>query len=159
MQHIHPDKRRHRSWHAFRVRLACLLRIAGASDSVILALLRWKSERSLLIYSRRNPNELADWLDKTLLHEVASVRGANVPSPIAGVPNALTTDSYAPLFAAQALSASDDTIAAAAPSISDFVHESSNFVTQFHIADSLDEVDADAAAAPADAADAELDDT
>ena len=140
-QHIPLEQRRHRSWHAFRVRLACLLRIAGASDSVILALLRWKSERSLLIYSRRNPKDLADWLDKTLLHEVASVRGANVPSPIAEVPNALTTDTYAPLFAAQHLSPTDDSVAEATPLVSDFVHESINFVHQFHIADSLDAAD------------------
>lgn len=142
MQHIPFETRRHRSWHAFRVRLACLLRIAGASDSVILALLRWKSDRSLLIYSRRNPRELADWLDQTLCHEVASVRGANLPSPIAAVPNALHTEAYAPLFAAQSLSPPDASVAAATPTVSDFVHESTNFVHQFHIADSLDADDA-----------------
>ena len=132
MQHIPAAVRQFRSWHAFRVRLACLLQLCGASESLILALLRWKSPKSLLVYARRNPQELAAWLDKTLDHEVASVRGANLPSPLAqamaSVPNSLTAPSYDVLFTAQSRTFDDSACESAANDIHHLQLDGADFI-------------------------------
>ena len=140
MQHIPPAVRRHRSWHAFRVRLACLLRICGASDSLILALLRWKSPASLLVYARRNPTELAKWLDATLTVDVASVRGANLPSPMESVPNCLQQSNYDLLFTAQGVAATPAQLDVAHNAIAGLQTDANDFVHSFQISDSLDGV-------------------
>jgi hypothetical protein len=132
MGHIPEAIRKHRSWHAFRVRLATLLQLAGAGESLILALLRWKSAKSLLIYARRNPQELATWSDRTLDHEVASVRGANLPSPLdnpmAAVPNSLTAASYEVLFNAQTGAVDDAAYFAASHAVDQLQLDGADFV-------------------------------
>ena len=136
--------RKLRSWHAFRVRLACLLLAANASDSVILALLRWKSPKSLLIYARRNPADVAAWLDRTLEVEVSSVRGANLPSPTATIPNALTAPTYEYLFQAQATTATDAVILESFESVRQMQLDGSDFVEQFAHYDMPTDIDSTA---------------
>jgi hypothetical protein len=149
MAGIPPEIRCLRSWHAFRVRLACLLLAAGASESVILALLRWKSHKSLLIYARRNPAEVAEWLDRTLSHEVSSVRGANIPSPLAAVPNSLADGAYAPLLQAQSPNSpiTDANIHEAFTTINQLQLDGSEFVHQFQSYTVLQDLDTPVVAA------------
>ena len=56
------DVARRSSWNSLRTGLACALRAAGASDAVILALVRWKSTASLRIYARLSSAISAPWL-------------------------------------------------------------------------------------------------
>ena len=51
------------SWRSFRIGLACALLAAGAPESIILALCRWKSAASLRSYTRLNRDDSAAWLD------------------------------------------------------------------------------------------------
>ena len=87
---------------------------------------------SLLVYARRNPQELAAWLDKTLDHEVASVRGGNLPSPLAqamaSVPNSLTAPSYDVLFTAQSSTFDDAACESAANDIHHLQLDGADFI-------------------------------
>ena len=79
-----PDVARRYSWHSFRIGLACALRAAGASDSVILALVRWRSPASLQIYARLSSADSAAWLDAAADQRLASVQAASLPGVAAG---------------------------------------------------------------------------
>ena len=54
-----PEVARRYSWHSFRIGLACALRAAGAPDSVILALCRWKSAAPLRCCARMSSADSA----------------------------------------------------------------------------------------------------
>jgi hypothetical protein len=112
-------------------------------------LLRWKSHKSLLIYARRNPAEVAEWLDRTLSHEVSSVRGANIPSPLATVPNSLADEAYAPLFQAQSPNSpiTDANIHEAFTTINQLQLDGSEFVHQFQSYTVLQDLDTPVVAA------------
>jgi hypothetical protein len=77
------------SWHSFRVGLACSLLAAGASETIILALCRWRSPASLRIYARINSDTSAAWLDLAGLQQLNSVQAPSLP-PLA--PEPLGTD-------------------------------------------------------------------
>ena len=61
------------SMHSFRVYLACALKAAGASNAIIQALLRWRSESAMKIYARLNDETYAGWLSKAAEANVSSV--------------------------------------------------------------------------------------
>jgi hypothetical protein len=73
-----PAARRY-SWHSFRIGLACSLLAAGASESVILALCRWRSPESLRVYARLNSSVSAAWLDAAAEQALNSVQAPNLP--------------------------------------------------------------------------------
>jgi len=81
------------SWHSFRIGLACALLAAGAPESIILALCRWKSAASLRIYARLNRNDSAAWLDAAATQQINSVQAPNLAS-FASVPGALQPHVY-----------------------------------------------------------------
>jgi len=91
----------HYSWHSFRIGLACSLLAAGASESVILALCRWRSPESLRVYARFNRSVSAAWLDAAAGQTINSVQAPNLPAIAAlgadGVPGALLPHVYAAL--------------------------------------------------------------
>jgi hypothetical protein len=97
------------SWHSWRVTLACNLLQAGAPASVIMALLRWKSEQMLLVYARWSAESYSAWLDASEGHSTTCVQGPNIPPPtvIAGgdpleqTPGALKRHAYTYLTAVQ----------------------------------------------------------
>ena len=83
---------------SFRIGLACALLAAGASESVILALCRWRSPESLRVYARFNRTTSAAWLDAAAEQAINSVQAPNLP-PLAalgpnGVPGALLPHVY-----------------------------------------------------------------
>ena len=80
-----PEVARRYSWHSFRIGLACALRAAGAPDSVILALCRWKSAASLRCYARMSSADSASWLDAAGEQRLASDQAASVPGVVAGL--------------------------------------------------------------------------
>jgi hypothetical protein len=105
---LSPEQADWYSWHSFRVGLACALLAAGAPDSIILALCRWRSTASLRIYARLNREVYGQWLDNADGQSLSSVQGANLPQlpgslPIANitaldarslVPGALSSQAY-----------------------------------------------------------------
>lgn len=70
---VPEDEIKRYSMHSFRIYLACALRAAGASNGVIQAILRWRSDDALKIYARMNDAHYADWLSKAALADVSSV--------------------------------------------------------------------------------------
>ena len=62
------------SIHSFRVYLACALLSAGASSGTIQTMLRWRSDDALRIYARINDYKYSEWLDRTAVATVSSVR-------------------------------------------------------------------------------------
>ena len=88
------------AWHSFRIGLACCLKAAGAPDSAILALCRWRSLKSLPGYGRLNFDVDAGWRDKAALHVINSCTTTNLP-PLQGptpTPFELTEGSCATEF-------------------------------------------------------------
>jgi len=68
-----------RSFHSFRIGLACCLRAARCPDAVIQALCRWRSPASLAIYACLNPSERAHYISAAMQVSAASVSTANLP--------------------------------------------------------------------------------
>ena len=69
-----------RSFHSFRIGLACCLRAAGCSDAIIQALVRWRSPESLQIYARLNPSVRADFITAATRESASSISTANLPT-------------------------------------------------------------------------------
>jgi hypothetical protein len=67
------------SVHSFRIYLACSLYAAKCPPERIMAILRWKSKESLLIYARMNDTERSDWVVRGMAHVVDSTTAANLP--------------------------------------------------------------------------------
>ena len=64
--------------HSFRIYLACALLAAGAPESRILNMLRWRSGESLRLYARINDFEYLTWVDAAGNARVDSIRSSNV---------------------------------------------------------------------------------
>jgi hypothetical protein len=125
------------SWHSFRIGLACALLAAGAPESTILALCRWRSPASLRVYARLSFDDYASWLEAAEAQHVQAIQGPNLPpllatreaaQPTPRVPGALDAGFYAALEGAlngtSALTADElRTLAARVPEIDpdDFV--------------------------------------
>ena len=72
---------------------------AGAPESTILALCRWRSPSSLRIYARLSFDEYASWLEAAEAQHVQAIQGPNLPPLPATratmrVPGALGADFY-----------------------------------------------------------------
>ena len=67
------------SLHSARVFCACALLAKGAPRSIILALCRWKDERSLDVYARLNPAEYIAWMHKVSAAHVDAIAPRNMP--------------------------------------------------------------------------------
>ena len=68
------------SWHSWRVGLACALLAAGAPEGVILALCRWRSAASLLIYARYDTEAPTRWRDAAAAEVPTSIQTPNLPA-------------------------------------------------------------------------------
>jgi hypothetical protein len=84
------------SFHSFRIGLACALRAAGAPDWVIMALLRWRSDKSLLTYARINRTVSANWIDDSAAQIIDSMQAPNVARVAAAMfpPHTLPGEAY-----------------------------------------------------------------
>jgi len=91
------------SWHSFRIGLACALLAAGAPESTILALCRWRSPASLRVYARLSFDEYTSWLEAAEAQHVQAIQGPNLPpllatqaaaQPTPRVPGTLDASSY-----------------------------------------------------------------
>jgi len=67
------------STHSFRITLGCKLKAAGCADSVIMAMCRWQSLKSLEIYCRQTPEEYARVLGKARRADAKSVQVTSLP--------------------------------------------------------------------------------
>jgi hypothetical protein len=69
-----------RSFHSFRIGLACCLRASGCPDPIIQALLRWRSPESLEVYGRLNADARGKYLQAAFKTSASSVSSANPPT-------------------------------------------------------------------------------
>ena len=67
------------SLHSPRVFCACALLAQGASRPLIMALCRWKSEASLDIYARLQPEDYVWWVNRMASASVTNVHATNLP--------------------------------------------------------------------------------
>ena len=67
------------SVHSFRIYLACALYAAKCPMERIMAILRWKSKESLLVYARMNDGERSDWVLSSMTQTVNSTVAAHLP--------------------------------------------------------------------------------
>ena len=67
------------SVHSFRIYLACALYAAKCPMERIMAILRWKSKESLLVYARMNDGERSDWVLSSMTQTVDSTVAAHLP--------------------------------------------------------------------------------
>ena len=68
------------STHSFRITLGCKLKAAGCSDSVIMAMCRWQSLKSLEVYCRLTPQDYARTLWKARQADAKSVQVTSLPA-------------------------------------------------------------------------------
>lgn len=113
------------SWHSFRIGLACALRAAQAPDWVLLALLRWRSPSSIPGYGRVSFEAAHTWLDLASQQSPSTIQATNLP-PVEGdpqavsIPNILSTDTYAYLDRARALTVPSSELSAIATTLPAF---------------------------------------
>ena len=67
------------SLHSGRVFCACALLAKGAPRPIILALCRWRDERSLGVYARLNPEDYLGWMAQASAAVVDPIAPRNVP--------------------------------------------------------------------------------
>jgi integrase len=67
------------SWHSWRSYLACALKATNADDSVIKAMVRWVSDKSLRLYARSSKQDYAGWLAKAASADVSTVCASSLP--------------------------------------------------------------------------------
>jgi len=67
------------SLHSGRVFCACALLAQGAPRPMILALCRWRDERSLDVYARPSAAEYLGWMTKVSVAVVDSIAPRNMP--------------------------------------------------------------------------------
>jgi len=77
---LSPEECARYSWHSFRIGLACALMALGASDSQIMALVRWRSTAALRVYCRFEPNDYAAFIDAVAHTDAHSLQGPNLPA-------------------------------------------------------------------------------
>ena len=68
------------STHSLRITLGCKLKAAGCSDSVIMAMCRWQSLKSLEVYCRLTPQDYARTLWKARQADAKSVQVTSLPA-------------------------------------------------------------------------------
>jgi site-specific DNA-cytosine methylase len=68
-----------KSWHSFRVYIACALLATGHEDSTIQAMVHWKTLKALKTYARIEPLQYANSLIQASTAEVSSVQARNLP--------------------------------------------------------------------------------
>ena len=68
----------HFSWHSFRIYLCTALHESGCPDGVIQALLRWRSDKSMLEYRRLTYAKYNSWLQGAGRAEVRTVTAPNL---------------------------------------------------------------------------------
>ena len=78
--YLSDEEARKRSFHSFRIGLACCLRASGCPDSIIQALCRWRSPESIPIYGRLNAEARATYLKAAFVTHATSVSSANLPT-------------------------------------------------------------------------------
>ena len=67
------------SFHSFRIGFACALLAANCPYDMIQALARWRSDKSIAIYARLNPDDYAAWVAKALRQHTTSTTTARLP--------------------------------------------------------------------------------
>jgi hypothetical protein len=67
------------SFHSFRIGFACALLAANCPYDMIQALARWRSDKSIAIYARLNPDDYAAWVAKALKQKTTSTTTARLP--------------------------------------------------------------------------------
>ena len=67
------------SFHSFRIGFACALLAAKCPYDMIQALARWRSDKSVAIYARLNPEDYTSWVAKALQQETTSTTTARMP--------------------------------------------------------------------------------
>ena len=78
--YLTEEDARKRSFHSFRIGLACCLRASGCPDSIIQALCRWRSPESIPIYGRLNAEARSSYLKAAFKTRATSVSSANLPT-------------------------------------------------------------------------------
>lgn len=81
------------SFHSFRIGFASALLAANCPYDMIQALARWRSDKSVAIYARLNPEDYAGWVAKALQQDTTSTTTARLPTidahdAVATFPNA-----------------------------------------------------------------------
>ena len=77
---LSAEEAKKRSFHSFRIGLACCLRASGCPDPIIQALCRWRSPESISIYGRLNADARATYLKEAFTKRASSVSSANLPA-------------------------------------------------------------------------------
>ena len=67
------------STHSFRITLACKLKAARCPDTTILAICRWQSMKSLVVYCRLTPGEYTSILKKARRADAKSIQVTSLP--------------------------------------------------------------------------------
>jgi integrase len=78
--YLSAEETKKRSFHSFRIGLACCLRASGCPDPIIQALCRWRSPESISIYGRLNADSRATYLKAAFTTRASSVSSANLPT-------------------------------------------------------------------------------
>jgi len=81
------------SFHSFRIGFACSLLAANCPYDMIQALARWRSDKSVAIYARLNPDDYASWVAKALRQQTTSSTTARLP--VIDADNAIATFQHA----------------------------------------------------------------
>ena len=66
------------SFHSFRIGFASALLAANCPYDMIQALARWRSDKSIAIYARLNPEDYAGWVTKALQQHTTSTTTASL---------------------------------------------------------------------------------
>ena len=73
------DKVASYSFHSFRIGFEYALLAANCPYDMIQALARWRSDKSVAIYARLNPDDYAAWVSKALQQTTTSTTAARLP--------------------------------------------------------------------------------
>ena len=79
MANVPAEKVDSYSFHSFRIGFACALLAAKCPYDMIQALARWRSDKSVAIYARLNPEDYTSWVAKALQQETTSTTTARMP--------------------------------------------------------------------------------
>ena len=67
------------SWHGYRASLACSLLKAGRTNSEIMALCRWQTEDSLLVYATMDESRYSELLNLAYGQDISTIRPVDQP--------------------------------------------------------------------------------
>ena len=68
------------SFHSFRIGFASALLAANCPYDMIQALARWRSDKSVAIYARLNPEDYAGWVAKALQQDTTPTTTVRLPA-------------------------------------------------------------------------------